>query len=174
VRRLIILLILSAVFAVPSDILGASGERPRRGYFTTETGEISLMHSDAARTAARTDLAAGVFASRCKRVWAARVYRNIFGTVLWKYFQQQAFCYNGVRVTSLYDWRRWPELRAPGWSFKGHIARAVTGRAGSWHYGTWTQGRFRLCWAWCIEERLPWVDLDVYGNGAWSHRTGGT
>lgn len=173
-RRMIIPLILISVLTGPPDAVGARSERLQGGYFTTEAGETSLLRRDAPHTTVRTELAASLLASRCKRVWAARVYRNLFGTVLWKYFQQQAFCYNGVRVTSLYDWRRWPDLRAPGWSFKGHIARAVTGRAGSWHYGTWTQGRFRLCWAWCIEERLPWVDLDVYGNGAWSHRTGGT
>ena len=173
-RRLVIVLVLCGVLAGPLDALGGNDQGSDRGYFTTAAGETPLVPSRGAGTAVRTDLASSVFTSRCKRVWAARVYRNAFGTVLWKYFQQQAFCYNGARVTSLYDWRRWAEVRAPGWRFRGHVARAVAGRAGSWHYGTWTQGRFTLCWAWCVEEKLPWVDLDVYGNGAWSHRTGGT
>lgn len=151
--------LLCGVLVLPVEAFAGGSDASTRGYFTVEAG------------AGRVQIAN---LSRCKRVWAARVYRNIFGTVLWRYVQQQAFCYDGRRITSLYDWRRWPEIYAYGWRFKGHIARFVSGRAGTWHYGTWTQGKFALCAAWCVREKLPWVDLDVYGNGGWSYKTGGS
>jgi hypothetical protein len=167
----------AAALLLPSAALAGEVTPPREGsgHYSVETGEISLTDSASAGVAragalAETELAA----SGCKRVWAARVYRNIVGIVMWKYLQQQAFCYNGSRITSLFDYRRWAHVAAPGWDFRGHIGRATTGAAGTWHYGTWTQGHFALCAAWCVEHKYPWVDIDVYGNGGWSHKTGGT
>jgi hypothetical protein len=172
VRVVLLIALLVGLAPTAGALATPTPSSARAGYFTTEAGERVL---DGRRVAAlaRTGLAAS-FGSRCKRVWAARVYRNIYGSVVWKYFQQQGFCYDGVRVTSLFDWRRWPEQYSPAWQFKGHLARSRTGWAGRWHYGTWTQGKFALCLAWCIFAQYPWVDLDVYGNGAWTHKTGGT
>ncbi|MGH3042704.1 MAG: hypothetical protein ACRDNG_13380, partial [Gaiellaceae bacterium] len=81
----------------------------------------------------------------CKWVRVARVYRGAFGRVLWKYHQRQSWCYDGTRITSLSDWRRWPEVADLSWDFKGHVGRTTAGGVGKWHYGTWTQGHFALC-----------------------------
>lgn len=174
-RRLLMAAVAAAVL-LPSPASAADaagGAEPGSGYYTIEAGAQELKAGTSARVARASELAETGLV-RCKRVWAARVYRNVFGIVLWKYYQQQAFCYNGSRITSLYDWRRWPHVNAPGWDFKGHIGRTRSGGAGTWHYGTWTQGHFAFCAAWCAAHLYPWVDLDVYGNGGWSHRTGGT
>ena len=152
---------------LPSQAVAARGAAATLDPFdTVEAGEVILEEGGG-------DL--GEIDPRgCKRVWAARVHRNVFGAVLWKYFQQQAFCYSRGVITSLYDWRRWPHVYMAGWDFKGHIGRRTTGRAGTWHYGTWTQGKFALCAAWCVGSKYPWVDIDVYGNGGWSYDTGGS
>jgi hypothetical protein len=168
-RGLVALALAAGALVLPSQAAAAGSAAPElveEGFYTLETGEVAEGAQPApGRTA---------FPSRCKRVWAARVFRNFLGIVLWKYFQQQGFCYNGSKITSLYDWRRWPEVYSAGWDFKGHIGRSKTGGVGRWHYGTWTQGEFALCAAWCLGEKHPWVDIDVYGNGGWSHKTGGT
>jgi hypothetical protein len=162
--------ILAAALFLPAQAWAAPGAAsPAEGYATEETGEAEVDVLDKAVGLSEIELG-----TRCKRVWVARVHRNIFGVALWRYYQQQGFCYNGTKITSLYDWRRWAEVYSGGWDFKGHIGRAITGRAGTWHYGTWTQGKFSLCWQWCVDTKLPWVDIDVYGNGGWSHKTGGT
>jgi hypothetical protein len=162
--------VLAAALLLPAQAWAAPGAAATTdGYSTDETGEVFDALDKSAIGLSEIELGSG-----CKRVWAGRVYRNIFGMALWRYRQQQGFCYNGTRITSLYDWRRWAEVYAAGWDFKGHIGRAITGAAGTWHYGTWTQGKFQLCFQWCVDTKLPWVDIDVYGNGGWSHRTGGT
>ena len=158
------LLVTSASWAAP--LPSSTGE----GWYDVETGETADVPESGGSGAVELDAAA----TGCKRVWAARVLRNMFGAAMWRYYQQQGFCYNGARITSLYDWRRWAEVYVPAWDFVGHVARSTTGRAGTWHYGTWTQGKFRLCFEFCAATKLPWVDLDVYGNGGWSNKTGGT
>jgi hypothetical protein len=108
----------------------------------------------------------------CKWVRVARVYRGPFGRVLWKYHQRQSWCYDGAKITSLYNWRRWPEVADLAWDFEGHVGRTTVGGVGKWRYGTWTQGHFALCERWCTSHEYPWVDIDVYGDGSWSGRTG--
>ena len=94
-------------------------------------------------------------------------------TGLWKYWQQQGFCHNGTRVTSLYDWRRWPCCVDPGWKFEAHVGRTRNGGAGQWSYSTWTQGHFSFgCSIQCLSHSYPWVRLTVRGNGTWSKSTG--
>jgi hypothetical protein len=173
-RRLLLLALAAGALVVPAQAQAADPDTdgaPEPGFYTVESGAVEVSPDGAPALA---DAAFSAEAGGCKRVWAARVYRNLLGIPLWKYFQQQAFCYNGSRITSLYDYRRWAEVYAPGWDFRRHIARSTTGGAGTWHYGTWTQGHFALCAAWCAQHKYPWVDIDVYGNGGWSHRTGGT
>jgi hypothetical protein len=171
-KGLIALAFAAAALLVPSTAWAAPNAGPTSGgFYDIEVGE---MVDPPETDGSPTDVVDIELARGCKRVWAARVYRNLFGVALWRYFQQQGFCYNGTRITSLYDWRRWAEVYAPVWDFVGHIGRATVGRAGTWHYGTWTQGKFKLCAQVCIDTKLPWVDIDVYGNGGWSHKTGGT
>jgi hypothetical protein len=172
-KGLIALVLAAAALLVPSTAWAAPNAGPTgEGFFDIEVGEVLDEPTAGGGLLEGAELDVG--RSGCKRVWAARVYRNLFGVALWRYYQQQGFCYNGTTITSLYDWRRWAEVYAPVWDFKGHIGRTTVGRAGTWHYGTWTQGKFRLCAQICVETKLPWVDLDVYGNGGWSHKTGGT
>ena len=119
------------------------------------------------------DSLTGLYPVRCKRVQAARIHTNGAWNDLWKYWQQQGFCHNGSRVTSLYDWRRWPCCVDPGWAFEGHIGRSRSGGAGKWSYSTWTQGHFSFgCAIRCLSHIYPWVRLTVRGNGTWSKSTG--
>jgi hypothetical protein len=119
------------------------------------------------------DSLTGSYPVRCKRVRAARVHTNGAWNDLWKYWQQQGFCHNGSRVTSLYDWRRWPCCVDPGWKFEGHVGRTRSGGAGQWSYSTWTQGHFSFgCSIQCLSHSYPWVRLTVRGNGTWTKSTG--
>ena len=136
--------------------------------------EVSVEEETCAAAQGVADSSSGCAGVSCKSVRIARVYRGAFGRILWKYHQRQSWCYDGTKVTALYDWHRWPEVVDLRWTFKGHVARTTSGGVGKSHYGTWTQGHFALCGRLCTSHEYPWVDLDVYGDGSWSGRTGGT
>ena len=82
---------------------------------------------------------------------------------MWRYYQQQGFCYNGTRITSLNRGAlatAGPRSTA-GLGLQGPHRQGTVGRPES--YGSWTQGKFRLCAPDLHRDEAPAVD--VYGNG---------
>ena len=117
------------------------------------------------------------YAGRCRTVWAARVRRNAFGLVVWKYFQQVRWCWNGLAVT-YFRRDRWPAETNFGWAFDGHIGsncvyEHCSGRTGHWSANAWTQGQFRACVKWFCLYKYPIVSITVYANGTWGSSTSG-
>jgi hypothetical protein len=118
--------------------------------------------------------------ARCKTVHAFRQWKTVWGSLLWRYFQQIRFCYNGAIVTNF--WRdRWAETYPvagfSAWSFDGHIGTNCTyehcypGRWGHWYEYAWTQGKFHACVIWICNYKYPSVSITVYGNGTWTAST---
>jgi hypothetical protein len=162
-----ILLIASAIVVLAGAVAATA---PAQGF----EDEVTVEEDTCAAAPGVIDTSAACFGVSCKSVRVARVHRGAFGRVLWKYHQRQSWCYDGTRITSLSGWRRWPEILDLSWDFEGHVGRTTAGGVGKWHYGTWTQGHFALCGRRCTSHEYPWVHIDVYGDGSWSGRTGGT
>jgi hypothetical protein len=93
------------------------------------------------------------------------------GNTLWTYHQEIDWCENGTRIKRKLHRIRWGETSTPGWHFRGHIANNKSGGIGSTSAYRRTQGKFELCWAWCVQEAHPWIEMTVYGNGSYSCNT---
>jgi hypothetical protein len=88
------------------------------------------------------------------------------GNTLWTYHQEMDWCENGTRIKRHVKRLRWGETSTPGWHYRGHIGSQKSGGVGSTSATRWTQGKFQLCWAWCVQEAHPWISMTVYGNGS--------
>ena len=158
---------------IASAIVALAGTVPATVSAQGFEHEMTVEKETCAAALSVADSSTACVGESCKSVRVARVYRGPFGRVLWRYHQRQSWCYDGTRITALYDWRRWPEVADLSWDFQGHVGRTTVGGVGKWHYGTWTQGHFALCGRSCTSHKYPWVDIDVYGDGSWSGKTGG-
>jgi hypothetical protein len=112
---------------------------------------------------------------RCSAAEAWRYWKSLVGITLWKYHLRVDWCWNRHKITSVHR-RRWAEVNAPVWDFKGHIGSdRQWGRGHRW-YRAFTQGKFQLCFAGsigCVQTKLPWVKITVHRRGTWSYQTGG-
>ena len=61
-----------------------------------------------------------------------------------RYWLKVDWCWSGSRVTGIHS-RRWAEIEAPLWDFKGHIGWQAIGGVGTSRAYRWTQGKFPLC-----------------------------
>jgi hypothetical protein len=99
---------------------------------------------------------------------------NIFGSTLWKYFQEIYWCRDGYRVWYPSVIRRWGETYWPGWSYKGVISRWSYGGGGYTYWTVGSQGHFCLISYFdCVQDKYPWVEQTVRGNGYNTWRYGG-
>lgn len=117
------------------------------------------------------------YAGRCRTVWAARTRRNLAGFVVWRYYQQVRWCWNGLAVT-YFRRDRWPADTNFGWMFDGHVGSSCVyehcpGRTGQSSANAWTQGQFHACLKWFCSYKYPIVSITVYANGAWASSTSG-
>lgn len=111
----------------------------------------------------------------CNRAQYEVWMENLYGVKLWSYFQQIDWCWDDCSEITSKTRLRWPEVYVPLWDFVDHIGNQESGGVGQWSYRAWTQGHFQLCvepWG-CYQHSYPWIDMTVYGNGAWSGTGGG-
>ncbi len=105
-----------------------------------------------------------------------RVELDGYGAIgkVWAYFQQIDRCYDGSKLTEVTR-TRWGEVYYPFWTFAGHIGNTESGGVGQSSYRAWTQGQFKYCISsyGCIQEKDPWIDQIVYGNGNYWWNYGG-
>lgn len=114
---------------------------------------------------------------KCKRVWSIRTKTNGAWVKLWRYGQQQSFCWKTTtnRISSLYGWRDFHEVYGPGWEWVSR-ARYTNGfNLPKWNFETRVEGHIKFCILGygCLAHKYPWVTIGVYGNGGWSHAKGG-
>jgi hypothetical protein len=124
----------------------------------------------------------------CIYRWYARVARNIYGMVLWKYRIHVDWCWNGARITEV-ELRAEPEIVWPCcWYWGGQVVWDVSGTSNDQgpntaYFRNWgessitvyTKGRFEYRFP--IEggfggDSLPWIRFTAYAGGNYS-RTGG-
>jgi len=113
-------------------------------------------------------------AAGCKSVTRSRRAYNVFGQVLWSYYQKIDWCFSGTKITSKTR-VRWGEMPWYSlWQYKGHIGSTQSGGVGSWSYRAWTQGEFTFSLVgYPVQYAYPWVDMTVYGNGTSKGSAGG-
>lgn len=110
---------------------------------------------------------------RCTWVQYSRYAKNLLRRKLWEYFLRVYYCYDGFELRDVRS-KRWAEVHGLWWDFKGHIGWYADGTGGDLRAERWTQGKFQLCAprVGCAQTKTPWVQLVVYGSGAWSYDGG--
>lgn len=111
-----------------------------------------------------------------KSVTQAVVGQNILKQDVWKYFERVNWSFNGSTVIAK-SRTRGAEIYAPLWVYNGHIGSTESGGLGQSYYDAWTQGKFTLHFPWSggpvIQQKLPWIEIVVRGNGTYSTSWGG-
>jgi hypothetical protein len=109
---------------------------------------------------------------RTKVAWIGL--KNVFGTYLWKYFQKLGWCWKNGEITSATPRCRgtWAEVYFPLWDFNGHIDCDASGGLGQTFVRRWRQGKFRLCTAYCIQTKTPWVNVRGSATGTFNSSYG--
>jgi hypothetical protein len=88
---------------------------------------------------------------------------NVWGSVLWRYYQNIGWCISGTSVTHGWLNNRWAEVNWVGWSFEGHIGAGA--RTLSTSYRRYTQGHFQYgSGGWVIQKSYPCNQ----GRGYWN------
>jgi hypothetical protein len=121
---------------------------------------------------------AAASAQGCRTVDIARVGRDIFGFVVYKFHQVKRWCWDFPRVTSVSVHTHVSDVD-PNMDYDGIVALnssfytwcCRTGRSG--HYSM-RQGKFRNCILWfpCTRVEYPWVKIWAHADGSYSWKTG--
>lgn len=121
---------------------------------------------------------AGAAASGCRTVDVARVGRDLFGFVVYKFHQVKSWCWSYPRITSksIYTYVSDvdPNMRYGGIvAATGYFYPWCCGNAYSGHY-SFRQGKFQNCILWfpCTRTEYPWVKIWAHGNGTYTYATG--
>ncbi len=173
-KRLLALALVAGALGVPGAAAAAGG------------GDVEVVVADAAGSVelSRTDagLVARPLASTsrkgCRTVDVARVGRDIFGFVVYRFHQRKRWCWNFPRIT----WKRVttyvsdvdPNMEYRGVVEKnGYFYRWCCGSSSSGHVSL-RQAKFENCVLWfpCTRTEYPWVRIRVRADGSWSAATG--
>jgi hypothetical protein len=117
-------------------------------------------------------------ASGCRTVDIARVGRDIFGFVVYKFHQVKRWCWDYPRITSV-GVHTYVSDVDPNMDYDGIVASTsyfytwCCARRTSGHYSM-RQGKFKNCILWfpCTRVEYPWVKIWARGNGSYSWATG--
>jgi hypothetical protein len=114
-----------------------------------------------------------------RTVHAGRQYKTWWGKLLWRYWEQVTWCYNGTRIQSV--WRdRWPQTYCCLWSFAGHIYNSCAtehcselANGGPFGAHVSTVGTFKGCMAYVTACRdvNPGVTIGFNAHGNWAVNT---
>jgi hypothetical protein len=128
----------------------------------TESGGLS-------RTTVPSSMRSAVAASSCKWVKGIVTYKSVLGFVLYKYWEKQSFCYDGARITALWDYSRGPSKVDSTWDWVGHVNLVRTGGVGTGGASVKTEGHFKQCLNIPLvscKHRYPWVRIGMDNSGA--------
>ena len=120
---------------------------------------------------------ADAYEGRCKTVYAVRTRKNMYGFVMFRYYEQVRWCWNGIVTT--YVWRdRWPADTNFGWGFDGNVSSNCNedhceSLAGGNSATAWTQGSFHACLTWFCIHKYPIVSISVAADGSYDWYTSG-
>jgi hypothetical protein len=109
----------------------------------------------------------------CRSASALASWVNSTNNVIWEYEMTQTWCYDGNRVTNIFDPAQisgvvygWASLL--GWSYEGTLSQTVNDFYGDqWAYPSYAEGSFKLCppRVLCFLEETPTIWLHSYADG---------
>lgn len=131
-------------------------------------GDLAVVLAQAASPAAPT-------VTYCKTSDFYRYGTNIFGQRLWEFHHAVYFCFDPYarRIIGTPTTWSWGVVKAPGWDYKGEIGSQQYWMSYPGSYFSFRQGKFQLCYQWCVQTTTPWVRLYIYGSGIVTAQTGG-
>jgi hypothetical protein len=136
----------------------------------TLLGALALTPPAFAQTASvqvtESPASVAAFAEKCKWVKHTVTYRSLLGSVLYRYWEKQSFCYNGSTITALYDYSRGKSDVDPTWSWEGHTGLWRTGGVGTGGASVKTEGHFQQTLGPINLNRYPWVIIRMDNSGA--------
>jgi hypothetical protein len=117
-------------------------------------------------------------ASGCRTVDVARVGKDIFGFVVYKFHQVKKWCWSYPRITSKDVWTYVSDVD-PNMEYRGVVS--AIGYYYTWccsngysgHYSL-RVGKFENCILWfpCTRTEYPWVKIWARGDGSYKYDTG--
>lgn len=135
-----------------------------------EAGKVSKISTNVIMNEKEVSIA-GITCNSPRVVVTAYGY---IGNKLWSYIQQIDRCFDGSKITQV-SRIRLGQSYMPTWQFVGHIDSTVSGGVGESYYRSYTQGKFTNCITnLCFDEKNPYVDMIVYGNGGFWKNSGGS
>lgn len=154
-RRLVALALAAGALVLPTEALaGKAGAEAARG------------------------TVAAASASGCRTVDIARVGRDLFGFVVYKFHHVKRWCWRYPRITSVSSSTYVSDVD-PNMEYRGVVA--ATGNFYAWccrngksgHYSL-RQGKFENCILWfpCTRVEYPWVKIWAHANGSYTWATG--
>jgi hypothetical protein len=157
VRRVIALTLLAGALSLPSQAWAED----------QGVAEVSV------ESPADATLSAG-----CRTVDVARVGRDIFGFVVYKFHQVKRWCWTFPRITSRSVYTYVSDVD-PNMEYRGVVAAygnyytwcCSTGSSGHLSY---RQGKFDNCIWWfpCTRREYPWVKIYAHADGTYTKATG--
>jgi hypothetical protein len=159
VRRVIAIALLAGALILPSGAWAAE--------------DVGALEEVAVESTADATSSRG-----CRTVDVARVGRDIFGFVVYKFHQVKRWCWESPRIT----WRQVytyvsdvdPNMKYRGIvSSVGYFYRWCCSSSSSGHYSR-RQGRFDNCvwWLPCTRTEYPWVKIYAHADGSYWRSTG--
>ena len=117
-------------------------------------------------------------AQGCRTVDVARVGRDIFGFVVYRFHQRKRWCWDYPRITGKWISSYVSDVD-PNMEYRGVVAAGgyfyewCCSRPRSGHVSL-RQARFENCVLWfpCTRTEYPWVKIRVRGDGSWVAATG--
>lgn len=169
--RIVVMLLLAFCSMTAVAVTDASGAAQNDGYYWEEEGGGDNEDGYAEEGEAEVD--GRWWASvdeECQTARFHRKFRTWFGRVVWRYYQQVMYCWNGNNLTWVHR-DRWPETHCCFWRWGGHVGNSCysehcTEMAGRDSAYIVTVGQFQHCFKWgCVQERYPRVGMVIYNNG---------
>ena len=166
-RRAIALALLAGALFAPGE---ARAVEPEPTSTEPAEGEVTVTNDE-------QDVQ-GLSYGQCRTVDVARIGRDIFGLVVYKFHQRKRWCWDYPYIT----WKGVTTYVSdvdPNMEYRGVVA--ANGYFYTWccsvsrsgHYSL-RQGKFENCILWfpCTRTEYPWVKIWVRANGTFRYATG--
>jgi hypothetical protein len=110
----------------------------------------------------------------CSSYWVEEYAKNVTHSTIWYYLQKEYTCYNGSRITYIWNpaqisGKVYAWAQADGWSYIGILNKNVWDYYGNhWVWAAWTQGSFKYCpyhLGYCPQNPTPQLEMYLYGDG---------
>ena len=150
------------LFALVVLLLGTLALTPPALAQTNATVSVQVTEAPVPMSSVQSNLEG----SSCRTVKHTVTYKSLLQFVIYRYWERQSFCYNGARITALYNYGRGIADVDPSWSWEGHTGLWRTGGVGTGGASVKTQGHYQQALGPVTLNRYPWVIIRMDNSGA--------